>query len=765
MLIKKMFRDMKKNWFPFVSILILSYLALFLYTGMSCSNIGIRQLRSEYHKETNLADIWIYGMDMTDDICSKIDAISDVDDSQLRMKLTAESTEGYQIDLYAEKENNITVPYNMDGADFDAGAQQGIWLNSRYAKAHDINVGDMFTIKWNGIEISQVVKGFIMSPEYEYYKAPEDVEPDFSHMGYAYMSYDSLKEILGDTMPSYNQIVVTIGNANASEVENDITTAIDDNYSQIFDQSNFNGLTAFDSELSQHDMFAYAFPIIFILIAILTIITTMGRIINNQRTQIGTMKALGIKRHKIIIHYIMFSLVVSAVGCIVGVITGPIVMGPVFNDFMPESYSMPKWGYSYSIKFYIVALAIVVICAFASYINCRKLINLNTVEILYARAPKDAKNCLFEKLPFWKRFKFATKYNLRDMARAKIRSIIVVIGIGCGTILILCALGCNDTMDGMKSWMFDDLMKYESSIRISTLTPKEEYTKIAEDEDGELLMSSSVEVRSDNGKETAKTGLTVPQSDKLYTITDTNKKVCGLKDDEIYITENFAKEHGIKTGDELEIRTSGENEWKKVKVTGLIKNPNNQGIVMLESTLEKNGIDFVPTTIITSKSVDENKYENSDYVISVSSKSDMVKSWESNIEIFDVIIMIFVSFSFVLVFIVLQNAATLSFNERRKEFATLKVMGVKHTDLKKILRAQNLWLTIVGILAGMPFAIYVLRLMFETNGGDVDYVAEITPLTYIISAMITYIVSLIINTVLSRKVRKINMAESMKAAE
>lgn len=765
MLIKKMFRDMKKNWFPFVSILILSYLALFLYTGMSCSNIGIRQLRSEYHKETNLADIWIYGMDMTDDICSKIDAISDVDDSQLRMKLTAESTEGYQIDLYAEKENNITVPYNMDGADFDAGAQQGIWLNSRYAKAHDINVGDMFTIKWNGIEISQEVKGFIMSPEYEYYKAPEDVEPDFSHMGYAYMSYDSLKEILGDTMPSYNQIVVTIGNANASEVENDITAAIDDNYSQIFDQSNFNGLTAFDSELSQHDMFAYAFPIIFILIAILTIITTMGRIINNQRTQIGTMKALGIKRHKIIIHYIMFSLVVSAVGCIVGVITGPIVMGPVFNDFMPESYSMPKWGYSYSIKFYIVALAIVVICAFASYINCRKLINLNTVEILYARAPKDAKNCLFEKLPFWKRFKFATKYNLRDMARAKIRSIIVVIGIGCGTILILCALGCNDTMDGMKSWMFDDLMKYDSSIRISTLTPKEEYTKIAEDEDGELLMSSSVEVRSDNGKETAKTGLTVPQSDKLYTITDTNKKVCGLKDDEIYITENFAKEHGIKTGDELEIRTSGENEWKKVKVTGLIKNPNNQGIVMLESTLEKNGIDFVPTTIITSKSVDENKYENSDYVISVSSKSDMVKSWESNIEIFDVIIMIFVSFSFVLVFIVLQNAATLSFNERRKEFATLKVMGVKHTDLKKILRAQNLWLTIVGILAGMPFAIYVLRLMFETNGGDVDYVAEITPLTYIISAMITYIVSLIINTVLSRKVRKIDMAESMKAAE
>lgn len=765
MLIKKMFRDMKKNWFPFVSILILSYLALFLYTGMSCSNIGIRQLRSEYHKETNLADIWIYGMDMTDDICSKIDAISDVDDSQLRMKLTAESTEGYQIDLYAEKENNITVPYNMDGADFDAGAQQGIWLNSRYAKAHDINVGDMFTIKWNGIEISQEVKGFIMSPEYEYYKAPEDVEPDFSHMGYAYMSYDSLKEILGDTMPSYNQIVVTIGNANVSEVENDITAAIDDNYSQIFDQSNFNGLTAFDSELSQHDMFAYAFPIIFILIAILTIITTMGRIINNQRTQIGTMKALGIKRHKIIIHYVMFSLVVSAVGCIAGVITGPIVMGPVFNDFMPESYSMPKWGYSYSIKFYIVALAIVVICAFASYINCRKLINLNTVEILYARAPKDAKNCLFEKLPFWKRFKFATKYNLRDMARAKIRSIIVVIGIGCGTILILCALGCNDTMDGMKSWMFDDLMKYDSSIRISTLTPKDEYTKIAEDEDGELLMSSSVEVRSDNGKETAKTGLTVPQSDKLYTITDTNKKVCGLKDDEIYITENFAKEHGIKTGDELEIRTSGENEWKKVKVTGLIKNPNNQGIVMLESTLEKNGIDFVPTTIITSKSVDENKYENSDYVISVSSKSDMVKSWESNIEIFDVIIMIFVSFSFVLVFIVLQNAATLSFNERRKEFATLKVMGVKHTDLKKILRAQNLWLTIVGILAGMPFAIYVLRLMFETNGGDVDYVAEITPLTYIISAMITYIVSLIINTVLSRKVRKIDMAESMKAAE
>ncbi len=765
MLIKKMFRDMKKNWFPFVSILILSYLALFLYTGMSCSNIGIRQLRSEYHKETNLADIWIYGMDMTDDICGKIDAISDVDDSQLRMKLTAESTEGYQIDLYAEKENNITVPYNMDGADFDAGAQQGIWLNSRYAKAHDINVGDMFTIKWNGIEISQEIKGFIMSPEYEYYKAPEDVEPDFSHMGYAYMSYDSLKEILGDTMPSYNQIVVTIGNANASEVENDITAAIDDNYSQIFDQSNFNGLTAFDSELSQHDMFAYAFPIIFILIAILTIITTMGRIINNQRTQIGTMKALGIKRHKIIIHYIMFSLVVSAVGCIVGVITGPIVMGPVFNDFMPESYSMPKWGYSYSIKFYIVALAIVVICAFASYINCRKLINLNTVEILYARAPKDAKNCLFEKLPFWKRFKFATKYNLRDMARAKIRSIIVVIGIGCGTILILCALGCNDTMDGMKSWMFDDLMKYDSSIRISTLTPKEEYTKIAEDEDGELLMSSSVEVRSDNGKETAKTGLTVPQSDKLYTITDTNKKVCGLKDNEIYITENFAKEHGIKTGDELEIRTSGENEWKKVKVTGLIKNPNNQGIVMLESTLEKNGIDFVPTTIITSKSVDENKYENSDYVISVSSKSDMVKSWESNIEIFDVIIMIFVSFSFVLVFIVLQNAATLSFNERRKEFATLKVMGVKHTDLKKILRAQNLWLTIVGILAGMPFAIYVLRLMFETNGGDVDYVAEITPLTYIISAIITYIVSLAINTILSRKVRKIDMAESMKATE
>lgn len=273
-----------------------------------------------------------------------------------------------------------------------------------------------------------------------------------------------------------------------------IDKSIDRDYSAIVDRKSIPGLARLDSELEQHQSFSYLFVIIFVGIAILVIATSMGRMVEQQRTQIGTMNALGLKRHKIMLHYISFSLVVSVVGVVLGLLAGTLWGSPAVIGMFANWYIVPGLHSVFHPMYFIIAAGIVAVCVLASYMSCRKLLRIKPAEVLRPAAPKKGKSCIFEKLPFWEKLSFTSQYNLRDISRAKLRSFMCVIGTAVGMLLMVYAVGCNELLGSMVEINFNRVSAGEYQIKFSENAKTEDVDAMAEELDGEVVMVNQVEV-------------------------------------------------------------------------------------------------------------------------------------------------------------------------------------------------------------------------------------------------------------------------------
>ena len=260
--------------------------------------------------------------------------------------------------------------------------------------------------------------------------------------------------------------------------ESQISDAIDKNYAVMIDRSSVDGIQRIDDELKQHDTFSYAFAVIFLVVAILVISTTMSRLVERQRTQIGTMNAMGMKRWKVTLHYISYSFFVSLIGAVAGLIVGPRVVGELIVSMLMEWYMIPNVHADSNILFYVVAAVVVLTCVLASYISCKKLLRVPPAAALRPAAPKKAKRILAERLPLWNKLGFSTQYNLRDVSRAPLRAIMGIVGTAIGTVLVLYAFGCYLLVDDVVAWNFDKLQNYDYQMVLSGDKDTEYYDDI-----------------------------------------------------------------------------------------------------------------------------------------------------------------------------------------------------------------------------------------------------------------------------------------------
>ncbi|MDO4314115.1 MAG: hypothetical protein Q4C52_13625, partial [Eubacteriales bacterium] len=193
MLLRKMLRETKKEWAQALFIFLLSFLAIAMYCTMEGHVLAQNKARAAFHEECSLADIWAYGEGFTQDNLEAVRELDFVQDAQLRMAVTgsAPDCDGAQVDIYLERENILNKPYYIEGEEFDPEDTSGIWLTNAFAKLRDIQVGDEFTIEYNGITFTRPVLGFIESSEYEFRQAEGDADMYLENIAFAYMSYDA----------------------------------------------------------------------------------------------------------------------------------------------------------------------------------------------------------------------------------------------------------------------------------------------------------------------------------------------------------------------------------------------------------------------------------------------------------------------------------------------------------------------------------------------------------------------------------------------
>ena len=765
MLKRKMLRDIKNNFAQFFSIFLLSLVAMWCYTGFQANVIGGGRAREQFNNDTNFADGWLFGAGFDSESADKLASVSGVNDVQLRTEVLGKADEIFntaEVYCYFENENIVTKPYTMEGADFDPADTDGVWLFYRFADAWGLKAGDSFTVHVLGQDIKKTVRGTVATPEYEFACASTDTDTDFHNIGFAYMSVN----VLPEEFRIYNEMVFTC-EGDPLKLEEDISSALDGGYAFLADRKSIDGYNRLTDELNQHDSFSYVFSFVFVAIAILVITTTMKRMVAQQRTQIGTLNALGMKNGKIIRHYISFSFVLSALGCIAGIILGIFTLGAIMVDmFGGEYYSVPNWSAGYDLKSVVLALGIVLICTGSAFLSCRKILKIHPSEALRPAVTASAKPCIFEHLPFWGKLSFNARYNLRDVSRSKLRAVMGVFGTMMGMIVMLLGLGAYDTVDYVKEWYFSDIQNYSYQVLFKDGTTAEQAEELRAQIDGELISMKAISIAASSrptSDDIISCKLAVCEGKGLYRVSDRELEIKDIEKGTVALTMKQADKLGITVGDKVYWKTSDGSSWNESKVGLISRHPSITGITMLREDYEALGFEFEPAMEVSKNNCESAK--GSEYVSAVHSMKDLRAAFDKSMEVMDLLVYFMVLFAVILIVVVLYNSGNLSFNEREKELATLKVMGFTSAKIRRLISTQNLWLSVIGVFCGMPFGKMALQAMMDSNGDSIDWPCSMNISTYLLSAAFVMGVSILVGFMFAKRIKHIDMVGVLKGME
>ena len=747
---KKMLRDMKINKMQFIAIFLMAFLGIFAYTGIYAEYYGLVQTSDEFYTDTNIADAWIYNTDFDDVAMEKINDFTSQADRQGIIQSQADLENKPDVTLHFIENGTISKFFTTDGEDFNPNDDSGVWLDARFADARDLKVGDEISFEFDNETITKQIKGLGYSPEYIYEVSPSSSTPDFHEMGFAYLSDDAYPEDL-----KYNRLLVRY-DVSDSDFEDNLDSI---DYQSVTKKEDHLSVSKFADEMAQHKMIGDVFPIVFILVTFLTLLTTMNRIVTHQRTQIGILKAVGFKDSSIILHYMSFSFWPVLAGAIIGLITGPMIIPQMFYPTMMTSYSMPSWNPGFDMSFIYIAVLMVVSSVFVTYLSCRRISKENPANTLRPKAPNTSSKSFIEKSRIWNRLSFNLRWNWRDARRNKFRALMAIVGVmGCVALLIA-AFGMNDSMDELKSWEYDDITHYESKLLLSSQANPMELYYILNETNGSFIMQQSIEIKANSQEDTVT--LLVSNNTNLISYTDSNRNQIEIDEGDVSISTKLAERFNLTIGDKIKWHIVGEDKWVSSKIGQIHAEPISQGLIMSPDTLEDQGLNFTPTNIVT----DEKFGENFDSIKSVTSIDKMEESWDQIITAVMMMVYVVTFVAVALAILVLYNLGILSFTEMEREIATLKVLGFRTNSLRKLLLTQNVIFTAIGFILGIPLGFYFMTLMMNAAGDSLYYIPTLTWGNILLSAVITFAISIGVNLLFSDKINDLNMVEALKDVE
>lgn len=734
----------------------MAFLGVFVFAGVGGESVGLEVSVNDYYNATNLADGWIYSANLDDDFVDKVNNLSPTKDSERQLVLDSigNFSNDPEITLHFLENNTISKFYLLEGEDVNISDEDGVWLDKKFADAKDLKVGDNISFTFNGVTIEKEIKGLGYSPEYVYHASDSSIIPDFNKMGFAYLSYEAFP--LSDV--PYNVLLVDF-NGNASEYNDLLSDKLDGDYNSFVEQAENPSVSQFSEEIDQHKMMGDIFPVVFILIALLILLTTMTRIIAHQRTQIGILKAVGYTNKSIIFHYVSYGFWLVLAGAILGLILGPLTLPNLFYPSMSATYIMPEWKPAWSMNFIYVAIIMVVMSLLVSYFAVRSISGENPADTIRPKAPKISSTGFVEKFGFWNKLSFNVRWNYRDAKRNKFRALMTIVGVmGCAALLVS-AFGMYDGMHDLKEWEYSQINHYDSKLIVNDNATISSIDNIAEEVNGDKLMEGAIEIESATAKKSG--SLLVLNDTNLVTPTDYDRNEVKIANDEVSISQKMADMLGVGVGDTVKWHIMGSDKWVNTTIDKIHADPISQGFIMSSDKLVDLDLNYTPTSIVTSEHVDKNYSD----IKAVNSMNDMTSSWDEMTESMMLLVYILIFFACLLAVVVLYNLGLLSFTEIEREIATLKVLGFKTSALRRLLLTQNLWFTAIGFVLGLPLGYYILDIMWQSSGDSFYILPSISLSNFLLTAVITFALSIIVNLMFSRKIKKLDMVESLKGVE
>ncbi len=555
----------------------------------------------------------------------------------------------------------------------------------------------------------------------------------------------------------------------------------------VFTRDDNPGYHTYTQNADRLDAVASVFPLFFLLVAVLVCVTTMTRLIEEKRTEIATLKALGYSDGSIILKYIIYSMIAAVTGSAVGVAAGVSTLPFIIYDAYKIMFYIGDIDLVIHVPSIVIGMLAAVVCTAAvSVIVCAKSLRAKPAQAMRPKAPKPGKRILLERVaPLWRHMGFTAKLTARNLFRYKVRLCMTVIGVAGCTALIVAAFGLLNSFDPLTEAQFGDIFKYDAVVIPKAGGDAEElaYLKTLAQNTGRadavlLTMQEEVTLRFKDNATTESTYISVPEDtgelDNIISLhTRKDKTPLSLTDDSVLLNEKLAAEFGISAGDTVELAT--DNGTAQVKVGGIYEQYVYNYVFMTPQCYQSLFAKPVRYNLFDVRLTDKEEATAEAFssamlkdarVTAISYMNQTIEDFRKTLNSLNMVVVVMVVCAAALAFVVLYNLTNINIAERVREIATFKVLGFFNRETSRFIYIENIILTLLGILVGLGLGVLLTEFIVGTVEIDnIMFGRDIYLSTYLYAAGLTMLFSLLVNAAMSVKIRKVNMVESLKSVE
>ncbi|QCX32843.1 FtsX-like permease family protein [Caloramator sp. E03] len=782
---RKLLRDIKTSMGQFISLFIIVVIGVTFYTGINSTFRNLIEAKDKYYEGYRFGHLWFDIYKAPYRITKEIEKLPMVKMATGRivkdvsLKINGENATVRLITLPDKKNDIVNDIQILSKNYFSEGEINQCIVDERFLKANGLKIGNYICPIINGNEVKIKIIGSALGPEFIYpLKDSGELISDNKKFGIVYIK-NSLGQAIFGYNNSINNITVLLNdNKDIKAAKEEIEKVLKSyGIADVIERDDQLSNRMINIEIEKLKKAGSAYPVIFFIVASVIIYIMMGRMIENQRVQIGVLKAMGFSDFKIFSHYLSYSILIALLGSFVGSIFG-MYLGGVFTKILNIYFSLPLGAMKiYPDLALPASLLTLFFCILSSYNSCKTIFKIMPGETIRPTIPKSGKKIFLERYnSIWNNISHISRLVFRNVLRYKKRAMITSIGIIFSTVLLIIAFGMNDSVDFLIEQQYKNIQNYDIKVNFNKLMSIEELNSIINIkhiEKMEPLLETGVEIS--NGWIKKKIGFTaLIKNPQYYKVTDDKGRSIELPSKGIMIPTRLAEILGVKQNDTVYIKPFFPGKEKKeVVVKGTIaqyiglsayasvdyvNNIFNEGKIANAAVLKIDDKAFAEEV--------KNNLRDLPSISSVQSKDDSYNALMGSMSAMTSTIGVLIVLAAILSIAVLYNIATINIFERQKELATLKVMGFKDNEIKKLIFNENYIITIFGIIIALPFGTWLGKLIMIANSTDNYYFQFVIKFkSYIFAIVFTFFFTFIANWILIKKIKSINIVETLKSGE
>jgi len=772
----RLLRLIKNTKGQYIAVLSIIITGIFVFTAVSNSAINLRDSLNDYYDTTNFADIFVTAAAIPERLERELEGTENIRQADVRLSIDTKfitDNDDDRVNVRAvsvdRKENKINELYIKKGK--RTLSEREIIVIDQFALARGIETGDEINLNINGRKHKFLVSAIASSAEYVYLMENEQVLlPDYENFGVVYIEEDYLRKISGSG--SFNEVVLKVNSQDKIDKTKDYLEDELKKYGvmRVIDRDEQLSNSMMNEEITGLEKVSQSMPIVFLLFAGIMLAVMLSRIVKKDRTSIGVLKALGFTEKEIVIHYLKYAASVGVIGGLLGAIIGTLASGAMTNLYL-EFFNIPML--TVQVYYYRIIVSVVlsfIFCVVSGFWGIRSIIKINPAESMKPESPKQGKRILLENFKFfWGKLTFSWRMVYRNIFREKKKFIFIAAAISITCSLMMMTMWMNAIMDVMFVRHYSEFAKMEYNVGFKGFQDERVLNEIKENVsynhmEGRIELPFEIK----NGKYSKIVNVIgLNENSEFYNFLDLDGKKLTVPKDGILLSSNLASSLNAGIGDRILLESFiPDSEGVYVTVKGVIEQSLGINGYMNINYVNRKFLDkgIINGAYINSDDNVNLKLDNISNIMSIQSQEEMQGVFEEFTGLIAAYMGFMVIFSGMLGFVILYSMTLMSINERTLEFSSLRVMGFTKIEIFKMLIKENMVMSVIGIITGIPLGKWLVDYMGKSFATDIYTLIGIVTAKDIITAIILTIIFIISAQLMTYvKIKKLDFMQALKS--